>query len=216
MLSVLSVIIATIALLYTTREIRRNNNILVKIKKCSYVIKTSIDENNTELFSLFEVVIQNKGINLYCPKMSLSFRHEIRGTFILPLKQEKQADFSVDTFSKGMITTFHFKTYELDRGALGTLNHLSDTRKQNACLCLYSQNYLAKVFLINSFTDRLKQKWNKLSNKLSFFKKKGKNLEGKESVKYYQLPTFQTLGDKIDMFIQSCSEQSIDKNQKDE
>lgn len=212
----LSVIIALIALFYAIREIRRSNNIIVKIKECSSGGQKSIHENNAQLFSYFKVMIQNKGVNLYCPKISLSFMHEKGGTFNFPLKQKKQADFPVDTFSKGMITTFHFKTYELDRGELKFLDQLSNTRKQNAYLCLYSQNYLAKEFRINSFADRLKQKWNKLSYKFSFSKKKGKNWEGIDIVKHYQLPTFQTLGDKIELFIQSCSEQPIDKNQKDE
>ncbi len=211
-----SFIIALIALLYTIREIKRNNNIIVKIKKCSSGYHLSVDENNTQGFWDFKVTIQNKGINLYCPKMSLSFGHEKGGTFNLPLKQDKQVNFSVDTFSKGMITTFHFKTYELDKGKLDFLNQLSDTRKQNACLCLYSQNYLAKEYLINNFADRLKQKWNKLSYKFSFSRKKGKNWEGEDIVKHYQLPTFQTLGDKIELFIQNCKEQSTGKNQKDE
>jgi len=211
----LSVTIALIALFYTIREIKRSNNIIVKVKECSSGGTQSIYENNTQMFFFLKIMIQNKGVNLYCPKMSLSFRHEKGGTFNLPLKQKKQADFQVDTFSKGMITSFHFKTYELDKGELDFLNQLSDTRKQNTCLCLYSQNYLAKEFWINSFTDRLKQKWNQLSSKVSFTRKKGKNWEGMDIVKHYQLPTFQTLGDKIKLFIQCCSEQSLDKNQKD-
>ena len=170
----LSVSIALIALFYTIREIKRSNNIIVKVKKCSSGFKQSIDENNTQRFFFFEIMIQNKGVNLYCPKMSLSFTCERGGTLNLPLKQKVQTVFSMDTFSKGMITSFHFKTYELDEGALDFLNHLRDTRKQNACLCLYSQNYLAKEFQINSFADKLKQKWNKFSYKLLFTRKKNK------------------------------------------
>jgi len=207
----LSMLIALIALLYTIREIRRSNNIIVKIKECTSGYHQSIDENNTQGFWIFKVTIQNKGINLYCPKMKLSFRHEKGGTFYLPLKQGKQENFSVDTFSKGMTTTFHFKTYELDRVELDLLNLLSDTRKQNASLCLCSQNYRAKVYLINSVADRLKREWNKLSYKFLFSRKKGKNWEGNDIVKHYQLPTFQTLTDKIELFIQSCNEQFMEK-----
>ena len=87
------------------------------------------------------------------------------------------------------------------------LNWLNDIRQQNACLCLYSQNYLTKTFYLNNLPDRLRQKWNYISLKLSFQKKKGKNWEGGNIVKIHQLPIFHTLGDKIDSFIRYTQEQ---------
>lgn len=199
----LSFIIALVALFYSIREIKRNNDIIVKIKECSCKFVHSIDENNGQPFSCFKITIQNKGINLYSPKMCLSFVHEKGGTFSTPLKQEIHSNFPVETFSKGMITTFYFKTYELTKSDLHFLGILKNTRKQDACLCLYSQTYLSVKFPVRSISDRMKQRWNLLSWKLSFKRKKGTNWEGADIVKYYRLPTFQTYGDKLDYFIKS-------------
>ena len=209
----LSLIIALIALFYSIREIKRTNDIIIKIKECSSGLQHAIDENNGQPFSFLKITVQNNGINLYSPKMCLTFTHEKGGTFNAPLKQEILSDFPVETFSKGMIATFYFKTYELDKGNLHFLSLLRNPQKQNACLCLYSQTYLAKTFSVNSLSDRIKKLWNRLSWKLSFKRKKGTNWENKDIVKYYQLPTFQTYGDKIDYFIQViCQQDEIRKN----
>jgi hypothetical protein len=85
----------------------------------------------------------------------------------------------------------------LDKSPIHILKGLKNNRSQKACLSLYSQGYLAKTFIADSFKDRLKQGWNKFAYKISISKKKGKNWEGNDIVKHYQLPVFQTLGDKI-------------------
>jgi hypothetical protein len=201
-----SLVIALLALIIAIREIRRNNNIIVKIMDCSCGYKQSVRENNAQEFYYFKIIIQNKGVNLYSPKMSLLFRHEKGGTFTLPLKQENQKKYSVETFAKGMITIFNLKSYEMNKHSMDSLIDLKNARKQDARLCLYSQNYFASSFRIDNWLDIVKQKWNKVAFKLSVNLKKGENYEGMDIVKKYQLPMLQTLGDKVQFFIKNSVE----------
>mgnify|MGYP006300272305 CR=1 FL=1 len=67
----LSFIIALIALYHSVWEIKRNNEIVIKIKDCSNGLQENICENNGQPFSYFKITIQNKGVNLYSPKITL-------------------------------------------------------------------------------------------------------------------------------------------------
>lgn len=196
-----SFVIALIALFYTVSEIRRNNNIVLSIRECGCSTRQSLDENKGKLFTHFKLTLQNKGINLHSLTLCLVFNLEKGGTVSCPLTQKNHLDVPINSFSKGMITTFYFKTHELTKEQLHFLSMLENPRKQDACLCLYSQTYLAKTFFVNSLSDRLKQLWNRLAWRLSVRIKKGTNNEGADIVRYYRLPTFQTYGDKIDLFV---------------
>lgn len=203
---VYSLLVAVIAVWFTIRESRRNNNVIVQILKFTYNYSQSLNENNTEPFSQLRIVIQNKGITLHNLRLVLSYTgQDFPGRFSVPIPVKNtspNSSFCQGEFSKGMTAEFCFKSYELS--AIGPLKGtLKDIRTQNVTLCIFSQNYLAKIIKIGGPRDRIASLWNKYAGKIRYKKIIGTDSQGHENVKRYGLPIFTSREEQLKYFIES-------------
>jgi len=198
--------VAVSALWLAVRESRKTSCVLFKIKKCSFEERRSVSENNQNMFSEFRIVLQNRGISLHRVCMSLTFAMEKGGTVIIPLTCKGHKECKSDEFARGMIGEFYLKSYELDEGKKRLLCKLKSSKKQDAHLCIYSQDYLAKHFLIGRLLEGMKIKWNSLAIRVNarFKRRVGANPEGIPVVKHYRIfPVLNAIKPNIMSFIES-------------
>jgi len=193
-----------IAALYESQKASR---VLLKVKKCSFEGTKSANENNQDMFFVFRIVVQNRGISLHTVCMSLSFVMENGGGMVnIPLMRKHLKECNTDEFARGMIGEFYLKSCELDEAQKKILCVLKNSKKQNACLCVYSQDYLAKCFEIWKLSEAIKMKWNSLAIRVNtrFERRVGTNPEGMPVVKSYRiLPVLTTIKPHIMSFIES-------------
>lgn len=160
----LSLAIGLIALYLAVYEIRSNSDPWVRVRQCEASSRESVRENDGQSFSQFQIVIENRGVKLVNPTVSLSFRGpDRRGWFSLHLKEFKEAHGDCQEFERGMIAVFGWKSYELEKADKQFLSLLHDPYKQNATIRIFSQSYVAYEFPVGNWSDRLKAKWNRLA-----------------------------------------------------
>jgi hypothetical protein len=195
---------ALIAILYTAREAKRNNAVLLNIRECSNTGRSSRDENNNQLFDHLSILVRNIGISIHSPEMTLVFQGR-DGFGRMEVRLERRRGKSDhDELSKGMIAWFGFKSYELDKVGAGMLMELEDPAKQYAHLHVYSQDYLAKAFRIGGKRDRLASKWNWFAYRVNKLFDREVEVKGRKGVKPGRLlPTMRTLDFPIMGFIKS-------------
>jgi hypothetical protein len=193
-----ALLVAVLALWYGIRESRRNNCVILKVKDCSYGGHQSVDENSGRPFAIFRLLLRNAGIPLYDVHVQLTFQEEGGwGLLQCPLTREGNGVVGNDQFQRGMVAEFCLKSYEQNEGGRRFLSRLKDPTKQRAAFAVYSQGYLAKVFLAGGMWDRCKSRWNRIAETINglFEREIGKNPEGQPVVTLPRvLPVFATLG----------------------
>ena len=151
---------ALFAIWLALKESRRNNRVILKVKECKGSFSQHINEGE---FYIFEVFVQNHGMSLFNIAASLGFRDK-RGagwcSFNLDSGYKPHEPFEPHTvivdsdrysprfpvypeFARGMVAKFYLKSNGLSPGAEHMLSALTDPSKQDACLQIYSQDYLA-------------------------------------------------------------------------
>ncbi len=66
-------------------------------------------------------------------------------------------------FARGMVGKFYLNSAEEEPGADRFFRLLEDPGRQNACLNVYAQDYLAYSFRIGGFWDGVKARWNRFA-----------------------------------------------------
>jgi hypothetical protein len=152
--------VAVVALVYAVRESRLNHSVVVKVLECGCGFPARVGENNAQHFAELRVIIRNAGVSLHSPTMTLAFSEpDGFGSRRMPLKNRGEQGESGE-FSKGMVTEFSLKSYELNEQDCAFLSALANCRNQNARLCIFSNRYLAKSIRVGGIVDRFKSWWN--------------------------------------------------------
>lgn len=172
-------VVALVAIWFTWKESRRNNTVILKVRECKGSFVRHITSGE---FQLLELWIQNRGISLYNVAVSLGFRGkngggwltcplrsgynepgpEIEGAIAIPSKP--RTNFTVyPEFARGMVGKFYLNSAEEEPGADRFFRLLEDPGRQNACLNVYAQDYLAYSFRIGGFWDGVKARWNRFA-----------------------------------------------------
>lgn len=197
--------VSVLAFTYAAIEIRRNNSVVLKIRECRCTY-SHCAENGGQPFSEFQIVIQNCGISLHHPQVAFSFRDgDGFGNSTFPLEHRPMFGDGSTEFAKGMIAEFSVKSYELDENRRQFLMMLSDCRRQDAAICVYSQGYFAKEFGAGGFTDRMKHAWNEFAYKInSWFERTIELPGGRKGLKtFIFLPRFTVIGFPVSRFIEN-------------
>jgi hypothetical protein len=198
-------LMAAFAIYIALREVRRNNTVLLDIRECSNAGSTNVGENNNRTFHHLSLVVRNVGISLYSPKITLVFRSR-DGFGRMQVGLRKKSDRTGDhvELGKGMIAAFDFKSYEIDATTAGMLMELEDPAAQDAYLCIFSQDYLAKQFRVGGTRDRFASKWNYFAFRVNKLFDREIDVKGRKGLKtYHLLPTMRTLDFPIMGFIKS-------------
>jgi hypothetical protein len=197
---------ALVAILVTLREVKRNNTVIFSILECSKHGRSSEGENNGQRFDHLLVLVRNVGVPIHDPAMSLNFTgRDGFGRFNIQLHKKNERTGDHDELSKGMIAEFGFKSYELDATATGMLMELEDPAKQDACLFIFSQGYLAKQLRVGGLRDRVASKWNSLASRINrLFRRPAVTSKGKPGLNTFNLfPTLRTLDSPVMGFVES-------------
>lgn len=202
------------------REARRNNKIIVKLKKFDSYSHEDIEGTSYKL----KVIILNSGIALHNISLSLDFYEPGRsGTIHVPIPSSKISKEASSSFLRGTIASFILSSSNNNPSNILTM--LQDIKEQRPVINLYNSSYLARTFPIYSRWDRLKESWNKLPSQLwnrlppilkSRFpdglrikRKVGEGMEGKGVFKFYQLPHFEIRSQKLKFFLNGLSKTNM-------
>jgi hypothetical protein len=160
-ISTISALAAFVAAAVGLRESRRNNTVVLSIRRCSSSEVVSRDENELRPFAQLTLILRNHGLPLYGPRVWLTWVPKPGyGPCSFALERCDAARFSRGPLLKGMVAEFGLKSYELDAMRLEFLAELQDPRRQRARFCVHSQGYLATEFWIGGLRDKLKGRWN--------------------------------------------------------
>jgi hypothetical protein len=204
-LALIAVIAALGAWWISWREARRNNRVVVKLKKFSSALKQDRAGSAYKL----EVWIVNQGIQLQNISMCLYFHGPGRsGTVSIPIPLSEYSKGISSTFLRGM--TANFILTSSDKKTSNFLSILRDIKEHRPIINLYNSSFLACSFPIYSRWDRLKKLWNRLSFKFSFKRRVGEGCNGKGVFKSYQLPYFEIRSEKLHFFLNGLSQINID------
>lgn len=203
--------VALLAIWIALRESKRNSSVWITIEDCVSDASLSVSENNCQLFHRFSVKIRNHGIPLYGLSVAICFRGvDGSGTLSFPIRRMDLAG-DRDEFSRGMISMFQLKSYEMSTQEKNFLGLLESIRKQDATLNFYSQNYLCASFAIHSRTTWLKSTWNRLAWRFNHMltRRVGRNKEGHDIIRTPQvMPVFKIRLDKLTEFIKSIKQEA--------
>ena len=204
-LALIAVIAALGAWWLSWREARRNNRVIVKLKKFSSSLHQDLSGSSYEL----EVRIFNRGIQLQNISMSLCFHGSgSSGIVSIPIPLSQYSKGVSSTFLRG--TTASFFLTASDKKTSNFLSILRDIKEHQPIINLYNSSFLACSFPIYSRWDRLKKLWNRLSFKFSFKRRVGEGCNGKGVFKSYQLPYFEIRSEKLHFFLNGLSQINID------
>jgi len=209
-LALIAVIAALGAWWVSWRESRRNNRVILKLKKFS----SALHEDLSGLSYKLEAWIVNRGIQLQNISMSLCFNGPGgSGTcsITIPLSESSKSVYS--TFLRG--TTAKFLLSPSDKKIFHFFSMISDIKKQRPVINLYNSSFLAYSFSIYSRWDWIKKLWNRLSFKFSFKRRMAEGLNGKGVFKYYQLPYFEIRSEKLQFFLDGLSQRNIVNKQNE-
>src|SRR5579862_4306884 len=88
----LSFVVSLLAIWIAFSDYRRNNFAIIRVRESSWCFTRSIEENATQPFYYLKIVIQNLGIPLYKPNLTLSFSNKDgAGRVSFPLKGTKHS-----------------------------------------------------------------------------------------------------------------------------
>jgi len=182
------------------REVRRNNRIIVKLKRFnSFLIK-----DQTGIYYKLEIYVVNKGIQLQNISMSIGFYEQGKSGYVSgPIPLSKYSKDLSSTFLRGSIASFMLVSS--DKMTSHYFSMLRNIKEQRPVINLFNNSFLACFFSIYSRWDWLKKLWNKLSFKLRFSRRVGEGCEGKGVFKYYQLPTFEIRSEQLNSFLNGLS-----------
>jgi hypothetical protein len=209
---------ALIAILFTYRESRRNNSVVLRIERCQYESTYSPKRSNGEADRRLSLLIRNLGISLHDPSVTLNFR-ERRGysRCNIVFSRANEPSEGRDEMSKGMIAEFALKTADRLGIQSGLLFELEDPTAQNVWISVYSQGYLAKRFRVGGLRDRLVSRWNSLAFRVNqlFIRRVRANERGEEAIKTPMvLPTFIALEPAMMLFVNSLRRSHENGTQK--
>jgi hypothetical protein len=211
-IDIIALFVAVLALWFTINEARKNNCIILDIKKCEGSSCQSIDENKCQYFHYLKVLIRNKGIALFNVQLALTFQlPNYGGEMSFFLKRKDDNTLEQNNFSRGMIAEFDLKSYLCHPHTLNSLMKLTDLAKQNACFRIYSQGYLAKEIRVSTQYERLKLKWNHWAYLFNKIFDKTIEREGNCPllITSNYLPKFNTVAEHVKYFISCLKEDSI-------
>jgi hypothetical protein len=197
-LSLIAAIAALGAWWVSWREARRNNTVIVKLKRFSSVFT----QNQAGTSCKLEVWIVNRGIQLQNISMFLWFHGPGgSGTVSIPIPLSEHSKGVHSTFLRG--TTASFVLSASDKKTSDFLSMLSDIKEQRPVINLFNSSFLSCSFPIYSRWDRLKKLWNRLSFKFRFTRRVGEGCNGKGVFKSYQLPYFEIRSEQLQFFMDS-------------
>jgi len=202
--------IATLAALgawwVSWREARRNNRVIVKLRKFGSHFTGTATSRVYEL----EVWIVNRGMQMQDIGMALVFAGRGKsGTCSVPIPLSNQSKSVGLTFARGTTAKFLLSTASCDLCRL--LGILRDFHEQRPAIHVYSSCFLACSFPVYSRWDGLKKLWNRLSFRLSFQRRVGEGHEGKGVFKTYQLPRFVIRSEKLRFFLDGIAKSAVER-----
>jgi hypothetical protein len=198
-----------VALYIAIYTFRSNTKPIIHVRNCKSSARTSAYENNWELFSELELVIENRGVKLVQPFVKINFAEaDGHGSISFPLEEFIKIHGKHESLERGMIAVYGLKTYKLTSSEKQSLNLLKNPGEQTASFCIYSQSYLAYEIRIGGPLDRLKSKWNAAAIPLNWrFRRSSVAKDGTEMLSTPQyLPTFTVYEDQVRQFISGMNE----------
>ena len=178
------------------REARRNNMVIVKLKRFT----SAFTEDQSGSYHKLEAWVANKGIQLQSITMSLCFHGPERsGHISLPIPLSHYSKGVSSAFLRGTTASFLLSTS--DKKTSDILSMLRSIREQRPVINLYNASFLAHSFTIYSRWDRPKKMWNRLSLKFRFTRRVGEGYHGKGVFSSYQLPSFEIRSEQLQFFL---------------
>lgn len=202
------------------REARRNNMIMVKLKRFHSYFSEDMKGTSYNL----NIDILNCGIQMQNISLSLNFYGPGRsGTVHISSPLSKSSKEASSNFMRGTIASFILSS--LDNNTSNIHRMLRDIKEQRPFINLYNNSFLACTFPIYSRWDRLKKSWNewpfqlwnrlphilksRLPGGLRFKRKVGEGMDGKGVFIFYQLPHFEIRSEKLRFFLNGFPKTNI-------